>query len=382
MHAVTLSPREMTARIARLRSLHTNRPEIVSVYLNTEWSDEHQRDRTRVFLRRELTRARAAGTAAPDDLDWIEQEGLALVEQAKLTEAHGIALFACHALGVREAIPVRLPFEETLVVDEHADLRALLALIAEHTSAMIVFVDGDGARLIPLHPTGAEQEVRLEHTVSRRHRRGGWAQLAQSRYARHIEAHRHEHFAAVADAVTRVIDAECIEQILLAGHEDRLSAFREHLPERIQRLVIGHIHAAFWEQTSAIVRRATERLDLEAHSDEIVDVDDVLTEAAKAGRAVAGVGTLEAARRGAIHRLYMLASFCRKGRECVGCGALQETGASCWLCGTATREIDLATALVDRVVTTGGAIEKIVEHAALAAVGGIAARLRYPLRRR
>jgi len=34
----------------------------VSVYLNTRWSDEHQRDRTRVFLTGELRRA---GTGIP-----------------------------------------------------------------------------------------------------------------------------------------------------------------------------------------------------------------------------------------------------------------------------------------------------------------------------
>lgn len=379
MHDVAPSSQEIAARVARLRDLRAARPEIVSVYLDTHWSDEHQRDRTRVFLTRELRGARAAGVASPEDLDWIAREGQALVDQSRRPDANGVALFACQALGLRELIPVRVAFEPTFVVDERPDVRALVALLDEHASAMVVFIDGETARLIALHPTGAEDEVRLEHTVPRRHRRGSWAQLEQSGYARHIEVHRHEHFVAVAAAVTRIVDARGIRQILLAGQEDRLSAFRDHLPERVQRLVIGYVHATSWEPASAIAQRAAGRLDREEHSNEVADVDGVLTEAAKGGRAVAGPGTLVAARRGAIHRLYIAANLRRQAYACTQCGALQEGGVRCSLCGDPVHEIDLATALVERVVTAGGTVESVVDHAGLAAAGGFAARLRYPL---
>jgi peptide subunit release factor 1 (eRF1) len=370
---------DIAARLAWLQRLPAAHPGVVSVYLNTRWSDEHQRDRTRVFLSRELQRARAAGIAAAEDLDWVEREGEALVAQALRPEAHGVALFACRALGLREAIAVRVPFQERLVVGDRPDLGPLAELLDEHAPAMIVFVDGESARLIPLDPGGRGDEVTLEHAIPGRHARGGWAQLAQSRYARHIETHRDQHFEAVADAVTRVVDAQAILRILLAGHEDALAAFEGHLPERLRSRVVGRIHATRRESTSAIVERAAQRLDLQEGSDEGLEVDEVLTEAAKGGRAVAGPGTLEAARRGAIHRLYILADLHRPGRECERCGALQETGASCWLCGGPTREIDLAAVVVDRVQTTGGTVETVTRHAGLTASGGLAARLRYPL---
>jgi peptide subunit release factor 1 (eRF1) len=351
------------------------------VYLNTQWSDEHQRDRARVFLTRELQRAREAGVAAADDLAWIEQEGRALVAQTELAEAHGVALFACRELGLREVFVARVPFPETFEVADRLDLRPLVAMLDDYGPALVAFVDGESATLIPLYPSGASEEVRLQGDVPRHHRRGGWAELAQTRYALHIETHRDQHFEAVARALTEVVDAQKIERILLAGHEDRLSAFRAHLPERLQRLVVGYVHAARWESTSAILARAAERLDLQERSDEAAAVNDVLTEAAKGGQAVAGPGTLDAARRAAIHRLYILADLHRVGRECERCAALQETGPKCWLCGASTREVDIGTALVDRVMTTGGSVETVAEHSGLAAVGGFAARLRYPLSR-
>jgi peptide subunit release factor 1 (eRF1) len=376
---VTASYDDIAAQLARLERLPAAHPGVVSVYLNTRWSDEHQRDRTRVFLTGELRRARQAGGAEPEDLDWVEREGDVLVDQAERSEAKGVALFACRALGLREVIPVRVPFRERFVVAERPDLGALAELLDEHAPAIVVFVDGESARLLPLLPSGAGDEVILERDVTGRHTRGGWAQLAQSRYARHVETQRDRHFEGVAEAVAHVVDSQAIRRILLAGHENELAAFRKQLPGRLQPLVLGEIHGTRWEPASAILQRAAERLDLQEHSDEIVDVDAVLTEAAKGGRAVAGPGTLEAARRGAIHRLYILADLRRPGQACERCGALQETGETCWLCGGAARETELAAAVIDRVQTTGGTVETVLAHAGLAAAGGMAARLRYGL---
>jgi peptide subunit release factor 1 (eRF1) len=374
-----MSPSDETAAaLARLRRV-ARHPGIVSVYLNTRWADEHQRDRTRLFLARELEQARAAGVAASDDLAWVEHEGRSLVGQGTLADADGVALFACGAIGLREVVRARTPFPERFRVDDHPDLGELAALVDEREAAVVVFVDGESARLIPLYPGGVGEAVALEHDVPGHHRRGGWAQLAQSRYARHIEAHRDAHFEAVAHAVAELADAEAIRRLVLAGPEERLAAFHAHLPERLQRLVVGHVPAARWESAGAIAERASERLDLEERRDEAAGLDALLTEAAKGGRAVAGAGTLEAARRGAVHRLYVLADLRRAGRECPACGALQEAGVSCPRCGGPTREVDLAAALVHRVAATGGTIETVAAHPGLLAAGGFAARLRYPL---
>jgi peptide subunit release factor 1 (eRF1) len=373
---VIASDRQIAASLTRLERLPP-RSGVVSVYLNTRWADEHQRARARVFLTRELARARDARLADPADLDWIEAQGRALIAQAQSPEADGVALFACRAAGLAEVIPASAPFEERFVVGERADLGGLARLLEEHASALVVFVDGESARLLPLYTTGAGEEVTLLAEVPGRHARGGWAQLAQSRYARHIEEHRGQHFEAVARAVTDLVEAQGIRRILLAGHEDRLGPFSDHLPGRLQALVVGRMRAARWESAGALLRRAADQLALLEHGRETADVDAVLTEAAKGGRAVAGPGTLDAVRRGAVHRLYILAGLRRPGRECERCGALQEAAAACWLCGGPTREIELAAALVDRVQRTGGTIETVPTHAGLAAAGGVAARLRY-----
>jgi hypothetical protein len=69
------------------------------------------------------------------------------------------------------------------VVAERPVLTAPAAFDDAVPSALVVFVDGVHARLIPFSAPNGE-EVILEHNVEGRRRQGGWALLAQSRYQR------------------------------------------------------------------------------------------------------------------------------------------------------------------------------------------------------
>jgi peptide chain release factor subunit 1 len=356
---------------------------VVSVYLNTRWADEHQRERVRVFLKNKIRRARKTrGSQRLDqDLDWLQAEGEGLIAQTRFPEAHGVALFACQALGLREILPVRVPFEDAFVVADAPFVRPLAALVEETPSALVLFVDGESARLIPLHPGGVGEEVALESEVPGRHRRGGWAQLAQSRYQRHIQDHRARHFDAVAEVLIELAEGTAVTQIVLAGEPRTVAVFRKHLPERIAQGVAGSIPAARHESASAILKRAAEVLDRTERQEERTAVDAVLAEAAQSRHAVAGLEpTLEAVFCGAVHRLYLLRGFRRAGWVCRGCGALQNgPGGACRRCGKRTDPIELGEAIVDRVLATAGTVEMVGVHDGLERLGGVAARLRYPL---
>jgi len=374
---------DAAARLRRLAKISGPASPVVTVYLNTRWADEHQRDRVRLFLTSELRKARTAeiDPGLASDLAWIEAQGAALVEQQIVPEADGVALFACHALGLREMLPVRIPGENAFVVDESAYLTPLAALLEEAPPAVVVFVDTEHARLIPLAPGGLGEEVELRSEVPGHHRRGGWAQLAQSRYQRHVQAHRAQHLEAVAHALGRLAEEGGARQVVLAGDDRLVAALRSHLPTSLAERVIGGVRAAQYETASALARRATELL-ARTHAEEAqAAVDAVLTEAAKGGRAVAGPeATLDAALRGAVHRLYALRAFREAGRRCPACRALQRgPAARCRLCGEETQAVELSDALVDRVLAAGGQVEVVEAHEGLDAVGGIAARLRYPL---
>lgn len=169
---------DFTGRLARLARTTGAETRIVSVYLNTRWSDEHQRARVRVFLKNEIHSARAREAALAEDLDWIEEQGELLTAQERLPASRGVALFACGALGLREVFAVAAPFRPLFVVAVSPFLTPLVAAVESMGGVLVVFVDGESARLIPLGPEGPAEAVILESEVPGRHRQGGWALLA------------------------------------------------------------------------------------------------------------------------------------------------------------------------------------------------------------
>jgi len=368
---------ELVKQLAKIKSAPSP---VVSVYLDSRWADEHQRDRARVFLKNQIRKAREAkGRALDDDLNWVEAQGASLVNQALSPQADGVALFACKALGLREMLPIHSAFENAFVIADAPFLTPLVAVLEKSPPALIVFVDGETARIIPLDAQGAADEVVLESEVPGRHRRGGWAQLAQSRYQRHVQDHRGRHFEAVAEALVGLTDGNGVEQIVTAGEPRTIAALRKHLPERVAKRLVGHVSGARYESSGVILSRATDLLALLAGTaDERVDA--VLTEAAKSRKAVAGIEeTLDAVSRGAVHVLYLLKGFNKPGRMCDECRSFQGEGETCRFCGRMTQAVELAEAVVNRVIASGGSVRTVEIHEEFARVGGLAALLRYPL---
>ncbi|HJR02003.1 MAG TPA: hypothetical protein VKA83_10245, partial [Methylomirabilota bacterium] len=135
------------------------------------------------------------------------------------------------------------------------------------------------------------------------------------------------------------------------------------------------------EAIGLIVDRAAKYLSHVEGQREAEGVDATLTAAAKRGKGAAGLdASLEATNRGAVHRLYLLKGWSAPGRRCGGCGALR--GGFSWTCPTCGGEmvtVELGEVMAERVVAAGGTVETIEVHQPLAAAGGVAAELRYPL---
>ena len=376
-------PMDLMTALDELGKISKAPTPVVSVYLDTRWADEHQRDRVRVFLKNELARARRAASnrAADSDLDWIESQGTALVGQATLPKAVGVALFACEGLGLREMLSVRVPFEDAFVVADTPLLRPLAVLAEAAPAALLVFVDAERARLWTIIAAGVGAEVVLEAETEGHPRAAGGPEMAQTGYDRRRGAAREHHFDLVAKRVAALADSEGIERIIVAGEPRNIALLRKALPPLVAERIVGEIAGSRHESRDAFVRRAAELLPRAEGQREAEEVEAVLVTAAKGGKAAAGVeATLEAVNRKAVHRLYLLREFCEPGGVCMACGDLRRGSHElCRLCGKLTRPVDLAEAMAHRVIAPGGTVAAVSAHAALGAAGGVAARRRYPL---
>lgn len=373
---------DLDAKLSELSRVTSREAPVLSVYVDTRWRDEHHRARARVEVLAELRRARervAAGSAA--DVDWAAEQVSALLEAGAAGEGPGMALFACAPLGVREVLRVRAPVESRVVLGERPHLRPLVEAAEATPPTLVVYVDGERARLIPAGVGLDGEEVTLESEVQGHHRRGGWALLAQSRYQRHLDAQRARHIEAVAETLARVADSGGARAIVLAGDTRNVARLQRALPAPVAERVVGTVRGAAHEAAAALVERATALLTERQRETVARAVDTVLTEAAKHGRAVAGLrDTLRAVSRDAVHALFLLETFHLPGVACLPCRVLRAgTASTCGACGRDATTVELGEAMIERVLEAGGRVETVSAHAALADHDGLAASLRYPI---
>jgi hypothetical protein len=376
------------ARLAALAKIPSGDHQVVSVYLNTRWRDEQQRERVRIFLKNELRRARELGRAASADLDWIEAQGRALIDPVAAVDGvatdpdahpHGVALFTSRAVGLAEIVPMRVPFDDVFVVNDVPYLPPLAAAVEDTPSAIVVFVDSTFARLIPVTATGAGPEVTLDGAVEGVITGPGWASLAESRYHRHLLEHREQHLGAVAASVVGWSERQGADRIVLAGESRIVSALQEHLPDRVRRKVAGVIAGSRHEPGNVLVVRAAGPLHDAERRRDVTAIDSIITEAAKRGQAVDGIDrTIDAVNRNAVLHLYVLRGFRQIGRICEACAALQRGLAGrCGYCSGDTKPVQLDEMIVERVLAAGGDVTIVEDHAGLSRHGGLVAALRY-----
>ena len=387
-HVVTETRRAAAVDVeAKLREFARRPPgltPVVSVYLDTRWTDEHQRGRVRAFLKNEMRKAAAMAAGELDaDLAWIAAQGERLVGQELHPGAAGIAMFVGESANGGEVLPFAVPFTDTFTVGERPHLRPLVDALGTLARAALLFVDSESARLVELTEEGAGDEIVMTaKDPLGQHRRGGFLLQLQSRYQRHIHEHRARHFEAVAEALTGLVEDDARRVIVLAGEPRNLAVFRTHVPPRLARRIVGEIAGAWYEPSSALIDRALTLIQQRAAGELAAAVESLLIEAEGGGRAAGGVdAALEAVNRGTVARLYVLRTYDEVGRVCRACAALQRAADDrCRFCGGATAALELGEAMIERVLAAGGDVASVDAHAALARVGGVAARLRYPPR--
>jgi hypothetical protein len=185
----------------------------------------------------------------------------------------------------------------------------------------------------------------------------------------------------VSEALGRLVDEHGLERIVVAGSPDSAGAFRRVLPAAVAARVAGAVPGRRHEPASELATRAVDLIGGVIARETEAAVDAVLTEAAKGGQAVASLEeALEAVRRGAVDRLYLLRGFRERGRACTSCAALQPGDAgACRVCRHDTSVVELGEAMVTRTIAAGGTVTMVDAHAALGRMGGVAARLRFAL---
>lgn len=356
---------------------------VISVYLDTQWHDQHQRERAATFLRRRVRQARdlsfdseAAWRSLEDDLRRLDEWQASLLHGMVETATPGFALFACSGASLWVELPSPVPFEDEFSVADWPVLRQLARLDEDYTDTLVVLVDSHTARMYEVVLGGFLSETEFTSDFPGRHKQGGWAQM---RYQRHVKDHMDRHHKEVADYIADYIAARPQTQIILSGQETILTNFRHFLPSQVQQQIIDEVHLDMRAPYTHVLEVAEEVMRHHEREDELESVRLLLNRAGHGGLAVVGVQeTLAAVNTGRVHKLIMTKDFERCGWRCLDCGRIgEQLTPQCPVCGSTVTEVELGEGLVSGVLRTNGEVEIIEPDANLAAYEGVGALLRY-----
>ncbi len=378
---------DMRSEIKKLARMEEGPYPFLSLYLNSKWDDEQQRERIRLFTKNQLKRIddqlkdredwRKAFVA---DLQQIERFVEGLVRRVYNEEVNGIALFSCSGIGTFVTYPSIIPFENECFISDLPVLKPLVRLSSQYQNTLVVMVETDSAKLFEVSLEGMTAESSIESYVPGRHDQGGWAQM---RYQRHIKDHMDRHHKEVAEHLTELFDSGK-KRIILVGQDRIIANFKVFLPERVRQQIADTFTMDFSEEPSKILRRIFERLFQKEREEVSHQIEELKERTPRGGLATLGLNrTLEALNKGQVHTLYLLTSFSLPGGKCLRCGSLvpvhppNDSSIPCPLCQGEVRIVNLGEEMMRSALRQDGEVKWIEENSVLKANDGMVASLRF-----
>ena len=378
-------------QLARLAAFEPSPYPVVSLYLNTQ-PDQRGRDNFQTFVRKELkARAQTYPQRSPEremlerDMNRIAQ----YLEAELRPSANGVALFACDAGELFEAVQLDAPVEgHWLYVGDQPHLYPLARLASQYPRYAVVLADTNRTRILVVAHGGVQREMPIEGVKTRRTTQGGWS---QARYQRHVENYHLHHIKDVIEALEKIVARDGIEQIVISGDPVVIPLFREQLPKPLAEKVVDEISLGADADKDAVLRASLETLrEADAKTDR-EKVDAAVGAYRAGGLGVVGPdATLLAITNGQVDELLIAASLAgierlrgtRAAQMAIANDAsIVEPAVEPSMAGEAASAdagtVRLADELVTRAQQTAARICFIEDPTLLEPYGGVAATLRY-----
>jgi hypothetical protein len=151
---------DMRNEIKKLARLEEAPYPFFSLYLNTKWDDEQQRERIRLFTKNQLKKALDSFRDREDwrnalikDQQQIERYVEGLVRRV-YEEMNGMAIFSCSGSGTFFTYPSIISFENECFISDVPILRPLVQLSSQYENTLFVMVDTDSSRLFEVSLEG------------------------------------------------------------------------------------------------------------------------------------------------------------------------------------------------------------------------------------
>jgi peptide chain release factor subunit 1 len=366
---------------------------VVSLYLNTQ-PGQTGRDQFHSFVRKEFAargRTYPSGSSERESLDKDFDLISRFLETDLDPAANGVALFACSAGELFEAVQLTAPIEQHwLYIGDRPHLYPLARVESLYPRYAAVLADTNSARILVLATGELVTHEEVKGVKTKKSSQGGWS---QARFQRHIENFHVQHAKEVVDALDTIVQRESITQIMVAGDEVILPLLKEQMPKHLLDKVVDELRMDTHAPLHEVVRTSLEAMKRVHGESEREKVEAALGAYRAGGLGVVGLEeTLEALQKGQVDELLIAARIgelepvgsSAGGRANPSGGSVLpepavESAAAGEPAGTDTHTVRLADELVNRATQTSARITFVEDPGLLAPYGGVAALLRFTL---
>ncbi|MGN6392176.1 MAG: baeRF10 domain-containing protein [Gemmatimonadales bacterium] len=377
----------ITERLEGLTSVAPAPHRVVSCYLKLE-----PRDRSRnKYLIKIKNRMRAAAQALPRlELDRQVQEEVTrdlervhryLRNPANLPSTQGLAIFACEAIGLFEALPLPVVYRSRLGVDATPLVRELASVEEEFGRLLTVVLDRTSARFfeVTAYETRELPGLRADSTRGKRFRGDqsgpGWGEHT---YNNRIRTEKQRHYEAVARELFTLDRRQPAHGLVVAGTGAEAGALEPFLHTYLLERLLGTARLNPKEATAAAVHAATlgvrEAWERESERAQVREMQEALG----GGWSVNGLdATLRALSRGQVRTLLVHADAAEPGFRCGTSGRLARTERECREEGEPMPVLDIVDDAIEEALRQGVDVNVVYDPEARAALDGAAGLLRF-----
>jgi peptide subunit release factor 1 (eRF1) len=368
-------------RLERLAGYEPQQAPVVSLYLNLT-PDQHGRDNYEAFVRKAFAERAKAFKEHSAERESFEQD-VERITKYLAEEVHrssnGLALFASSGADeFFEAIQLDAPLEgHWLFVGSVPHLYPLAKVLDQYPRYASVILDTHRARIYVFGLGSVERQEQVTGEKTNRTSMGGWS---QARYQRRNENAHTGHVKEVIETLDRIVTADNIEHVIVAGDDVVVPLLKEQLPKHLQEKLIDVLalprdaaEGEILEATLAVLRQKDADTDAER-------VQRLIDEWRSGNLGVMGPdSTLKALQMGQVDELLLTGSPQQLGGAKLPADAAPgpvhvETSASG---DTDERKLKLADELVTRAQQTGATVRFIEDENLLTEFGGVGALLRF-----
>lgn len=371
---------DVQALVSQLLALEEG-PLVVTLYLDTHWRDEQQRERVRLFFREHARDARArydrddprrAGLDAT--LRHLEETLDDIVNRDIHESANGIVLVASEPRGVFEEIVLSEAVPPAMYVDGRPRLAPLLEQLAHLHSALVVEVERTGARILEIRLGEVVDEQGVERDVPQKHKMGGWSQRNLQQW---VDVRVQGVWKECAALLERLGLEKHDAWIVLSGTLENAQGFRRLLPQAIAERVVSILPPV--DDRRRLLAAARGAIEEERTAREFEELRHVLTQGLSDRNGTVGLQeTIMAMNERRVRTLAVSHAFDGTGYRCTNCDGVWMSGATgCVFCGGQTEMVGLREELVRRAARDGAGLLLVPEGNRLDAYHGIGALLRH-----